>query len=485
MTTTIRSPLHHGSDFLPRRAVIGGLFGAAGLALVGGRAAAGPLDPPAGPIAPTSKPLADLEPRTAVSASTTPGDAFTLYIISQPGSYYLTGNIAVPANKTAIRIAAPDVTLDLRGFTVSGNNAANTYGIQDNSGDAVHATIRNGIIEKMAYSAVYMFGDKLRFTDLTLRNNGGFGIITGASCRLERVIAVANATTTTTNPGGILAGPDSSFFDCLAESNKGYGIYAGSGALLVNCHASQNTGNGITVGPTSSVIDSSATNNGGVGISMQHSGLADSCTANTNTGTGIAGSFASLVRHCIAFSNSGGGVDVWEGALIARCSAGSNTGFGFRVATGCSITDSVATFNTGSGIDASVGTGSTIARCVTRSNTVHGINAQARCYIRENHCQSNSSAGTGAAGIIVTGTSGRIESNHCVGNNGYGIHVNANRNMITRNSCAENVVNWNFFSNCAYGPVINCTTIAVSGMSGNGTVASTIGSADPFANISV
>ena len=46
---------------------------------------AGDLNPPAGPITPTQ--------RTPIGASTTPGDADSLFRISQPGSYYLTGNI--------------------------------------------------------------------------------------------------------------------------------------------------------------------------------------------------------------------------------------------------------------------------------------------------------------------------------------------------------------------------------------------------------
>jgi hypothetical protein len=41
------------------------------------------------------------------------------YVISQPGSYKLSGNLAAPINKNAIEIAASFVSLDLNGFNIS------------------------------------------------------------------------------------------------------------------------------------------------------------------------------------------------------------------------------------------------------------------------------------------------------------------------------------------------------------------------------
>ena len=57
------------------------MFGAASPAF------SGSLTPPAGPVAPTPGP----EPRIAINATNTPGDADSVYRIAQPGSYYLTG----------------------------------------------------------------------------------------------------------------------------------------------------------------------------------------------------------------------------------------------------------------------------------------------------------------------------------------------------------------------------------------------------------
>src|SRR5579859_1332837 len=40
------------------------------------------------------------------------------YVISQPGSYKLSGNLEAPAGSNGIVIAASNVTLDLNGFTI-------------------------------------------------------------------------------------------------------------------------------------------------------------------------------------------------------------------------------------------------------------------------------------------------------------------------------------------------------------------------------
>src|SRR3990172_7801801 len=75
---------------------------------------AGDLNPPPGPITPTQ--------RTPIGASTTPGDADSLFKITSPGSYYLTGNITgVGApSMNGIEIAASGVKLDLMGFDLVG-----------------------------------------------------------------------------------------------------------------------------------------------------------------------------------------------------------------------------------------------------------------------------------------------------------------------------------------------------------------------------
>ncbi|HEY6184785.1 MAG TPA: hypothetical protein VIW67_21255 [Terriglobales bacterium] len=49
------------------------------------------------------------------------------YIISQPGSYKLTGKLTVPAGVNGVAISASNVTLDLNGFSIEGPACAPTF----------------------------------------------------------------------------------------------------------------------------------------------------------------------------------------------------------------------------------------------------------------------------------------------------------------------------------------------------------------------
>ncbi len=67
-----------------------------------------------------TKPLDQVEPRVPISAETTPGDFDSLFKITWPGTYFLTGNITGVAGKSGIEVAADDVTIDLAGFELIG-----------------------------------------------------------------------------------------------------------------------------------------------------------------------------------------------------------------------------------------------------------------------------------------------------------------------------------------------------------------------------
>jgi hypothetical protein len=65
------------------------------------------------------KTLDQIEARTPINATATPGDASNQFIISAGGSYYLTANITGVSGKNGMSINASNVTLDLNGLRSS------------------------------------------------------------------------------------------------------------------------------------------------------------------------------------------------------------------------------------------------------------------------------------------------------------------------------------------------------------------------------
>jgi hypothetical protein len=166
---------------LSRRTTAAALvLAAAGLAL------AGPLNPPAGPVTSTMKTLADLEPRTALTAWTAPGDNTTLYKITAPGSYYLTGDIWVPPGRHGVVIAASPVTIDLNGFAIYGLQGSHEGITTDGQANA-NIVVKNGLVAWMNAQGVNLsMCSNSRVESVATYSNGGNGIRVGNDCTVAR-----------------------------------------------------------------------------------------------------------------------------------------------------------------------------------------------------------------------------------------------------------------------------------------------------------
>jgi formylglycine-generating enzyme required for sulfatase activity len=215
-----------------------------------GLAVAGNLNPPEAPTKGTMKSLDQIEPRTTVLSL--PGSDSAVYVISQPGSYYLTDGITVKEVKHAISIETSNVTLDLCGFTITGayesldqNESPSYDGIRIQTG-LRNIVIRNGIIEGQRKTRKIGI-PPLTFTSYTLPFSRGIAadweLRLGANPRVQsEAITVENIT---------------------ARGNRGYGIYLkGKGHFVSRCTVTQNEGPGIHAGYPSTVKDNHQSDNG-------------------------------------------------------------------------------------------------------------------------------------------------------------------------------------------------------------------------------
>jgi parallel beta-helix repeat protein len=416
---------------IPSRTVAraAGLVGVCILLGTAGLLFAGPLDPPTGPITPTYKTLTEVEPRTAINATNTPGDADSLFRITQPGSYYFTGNITGVAEKHGIEIAADGVSLDLGGFALLGVartlDAITTAGVP-----RVRIEVRNGSIGAFAAGGVDLQGAGAVVSDLRVRVCTGAGIHVGEAAIVTR---------------------------CTSSGNQGSGIECGVSGVIEACTLRSNTLIGIDAGIGTTVLGCAASANGGSGIRTNSGCSITNCTSYLNGGQGISADFNSTVTNCSVNSNASTGISSTRGCLIAGCSSADNDGIGIRADAGGTVID-----------------------CTSTSNTNDGIQCVSSCVIRGNTCSFNGGSGGDGAGIHATFEYNRIEGNNCR-NADRGIQVDSTNSIIINNTCSANTTNWVIAANNVYGPIINRSSIATAAVNGS-SAPDTTATTHPHAN---
>jgi parallel beta-helix repeat protein len=416
---------------------------------------AGPLDPPAGPVTSTGKTLSEVEPRIAVNPTNTPGDADSLYRISQPGSYYLTGNITGVVGKHGIQVATSGVTLDLNGFQLRGV-AGSLDGINVSAFDGVNITIKNGSLRSWGdcgLEAEYNAGHPPAcvLTGIAAAGNGRDGLALWGGNRVVSCAALENAA------DGVSVVGDSALIDCISSSNGGIGFTTNSGCTLANCVASGNTTRGFS---------------GFAGCTYTN------CSASSN-GNGFV-STASTYNGCAAYSNTANGFDLFTGCTLTSCNAYRNGGIGIDASSSATVIGCTASENTGIGINTSSGT--TVRECNATNNDGVGIQVSSNCQVRDNNAVNNGGTTVTFANIRATGSDNRIEGNNCT-DAPIGINVAIAGNIIIRNTCASNTTNWEIAANNVVGPILDRTAVVSAAISGNSAPDST-GSTHPNANFS-
>lgn len=361
----------------PRIVTLGlaGVFTATGLIAV-----AGDLNPPPGAVVPTHKTLTEVEPRTAVNLANAPGDADSLFKITLPGSYYLTGNLTGVAGKHGIEITASGVTLDFNGFDLAGVPAMGAF-------DGVRATVA-GLTN-------------IAVVNGSVRNWGQNGINLGDSnvsgCAIQNVRASGNART------GIFAGIAATISRCSAIGGL-YGIYTQEISTLSGCVAQDTSVIGLRADSSSTLTNCSATSNTGDGIQAVSTCTISNCTSASNTGNGILTGDGCTVSNCVSVNNLQSGISVISGSTVADCAARLNKLDGIFVTTGCTVRGNTCSLNGNGGNGAGI-------HVLGFNNRIEGNNCsgadrgidvdQPGNIISRNSCSNNTTSWDVVAGNVI------------------------------------------------------------------------------------
>ena len=464
------------------------------------------------------KTLDQIEPRIPIGS--------VPFTINAPGSYYLTGNLNT-ATTNAIIIRASDVTLDLRGFTLSGAGQSFSGVLAPLS--AANITIMNGVIRNFGNFGIdagsvqagvirnisffgngrgiqlgVLFGAQSAslVEQCTAVSNLLFGILVGNGCQVRSCAANFNGIFGIQGNGSTIVdcassyttdgflGVNSTFVNCSAFANTSRGFNVSSGSKLSNCTADQNSVIGISGTGDINITGCTTSANGDCGIALfdafgnEAVTLIKDCVMANNLNLGLLANSRASVINSTADGNRNGGLQCGKQANVIGCTIVSNRFFGISVPAHSLIQDCLVSRNGGNGISADAGsrvigcnavgnsqdginvrTGSTVTRCTATSNGDDGIEVTAECMVSENHCTGNGIASAAGAGIHTTLTANRIEGNHSVRNDN-GFRIDAGSSTLFRNSARGNGTNWVIAVGNDVGPIGTATN-----------------SVSPFANI--
>lgn len=320
---------------LDRRALIAGIGGlAAGATLFAGRATAGPLSPPPGPIGSTGRTVQEIydkiartdvglaEPRIPVQSL--PGSATALHVISQPGSYYLTGNIVGEAGKNGIHIVTSSVDINLAGFALMGLTALNAIVATPGTRGL---SIRNGMILDWTHKALSARDTK--------------------DGQLDNLVVLRCGSENPGDPYSVRCGDSWTVQSCVVSDSVRWGIGVTSGVVR-DCIATGNNGQGIALvrGVLSRCV---ATSNPDAGLSADESCVVHECAAYFNT-YGIVGGFGCLIQSNATYGNSIGIVNSRRSQIIDNTCFANGIGLDVRGGASTIRGNSVAE-NSGIGIN--------------------------------------------------------------------------------------------------------------------------------------
>lgn len=252
--------------------------------------------------------------------------------ITAPGSYRLTSSLKLPdVNTTGIVITAPDVSLDLGGFSIRGEVVCTGTPLVCSPSVGLGA----GIFTDARASL-------LRISNGSISGMGADGMdLRGLGCSVSEVQLGSNRL------NGLTA---NSTFGCMVKNvtalgNGRSGILAGQQSVASGNTASFNGDSGISVGLGSTTTGNSASFNLNLGISGGSNVTMTGNTAVGNAGDGISVALGSTVSGNTSALNGGDGIQTGAGTLLIGNSVRDNTGAGLRLGDDSAYRENLITSN--------------------------------------------------------------------------------------------------------------------------------------------
>lgn len=407
--------------------------------LSGAVALAGDPNPPPGPVAPTMKSLEQIEPRRPLSE--VPGTVSALHRITEPGSYYLSSALFVPASMTAIEVDAPGVTIEMMGFEIAGEGEL-SRGIvllpgPPGGGFRPGLAVRNGRFSFLGVAVEAQSGSAVELTDLTARDVGQ-AFWAGVSSLVSRC-------TTIEGGSGFQIGDHSVLTECRASGTQ-QGFSSGISCTLRDCTSSGAETYGFVVSGLS-VLESCRSQGGTKGFLLGAETQATRCISHGASICGFDALSGGINMIACMASGCETGFSTAQGCVLEGCSAVSNI-YGYTLSDsalfhsvakenshtgiiagfGSSVRGCTATQNSDSGIT-STGGGVTIADCTAVQNPI-GIHVLGnRSHIANNHIVFASTTA-----IRVIGFRAHIEGNTIGESSGDGVQVLVGSGLVTGNT---------------------------------------------------
>jgi len=216
------------------------------------------------------------QPRALAGGVTSGDDPGFPVIISESGSYRLTGNLTVE-NGDGIVIFVDNVTVDFNGFSIIGVGSGSRIGVLC-SHYYQNITLVNGSVCSMGSDGIWLSGGHGLVEKIHAVNNGGIGINVSVASIVSSCVAYGNSSYGISLYDGIVSGNTVKYNDDdgihvdhtgtvtgnNVIGNKGYGIFAEKeGTVVLRNSVSGNTGFGLRLGPANGYANNVLTNNNG------------------------------------------------------------------------------------------------------------------------------------------------------------------------------------------------------------------------------